>query len=69
MREFRPIFSEDPRDLEVASEWAKEEIEKMKREEAASDRIMERIRPLLEKMSNQRKNSNVAIPFGKATPR
>lgn len=46
MREFRPKLSEDPRDLEGASEWAKEEIEKMKREEAASDRIMERIRPL-----------------------
>ncbi len=55
MSTYKPILSDDPKDLEGASEWAKDQIKKIEREEAAADRIMDRIRPLLEKMSQKRK--------------
>lgn len=55
MSTYKPILSDDPKDLEGASEWAKDQIKKIEREEVAADRIMDRIRPLLEKMSQKRK--------------
>ena len=55
MSTYKPILSDDPKDLEGASEWAKDQIKKIEREEAAADRIMDRIRPLLEKMSQKKK--------------
>lgn len=45
---FEPNMSEDPKALEGAAEWAKAELDKIEKEEAASKIVYERIRPLRE---------------------
>lgn len=49
MRRFGNILSDDPKDLEGALEWAKKEIERMKREDEATAEVRMEMRPILER--------------------
>ena len=46
MTEFRPILSEDPKALKGATEWADEELERIKKEKEDAKVIYERIKRL-----------------------
>lgn len=54
MREFRPILSDDPKDLEGAAEWAKAEIERMEKEEKSQKVLMEHMRPFIMEIAMKR---------------
>ena len=47
MREFKPILSEDPKDMVGASEWAKAELERMEKQEKSQVALMEHMRPYI----------------------
>lgn len=54
MKEFRPILSDDPKDLEGAAEWAKAELERMEKQEKSARELLEHIRPLVMEIAVKR---------------
>lgn len=54
MREFKPVLSDDPKDLEGAVEWSKAEIERMEKEEKSQKVLMEHMRPIIMEIAMQR---------------
>ena len=46
MTPFKPILSENPNALEGATEWADEELERIKKEKEDAKVIYDRIKPL-----------------------
>lgn len=54
MKEFRPILSDDPKDLEGATEWVKAEIERMEKEEKSQKVLMEHMCPFIMEIAMKR---------------
>lgn len=49
------VLSEDPKDLEGASEWAEAEIDRIEREKEAAREITIELRPYIERARQKRK--------------
>ena len=49
------VLSEDPKDLEGASEWAQGEIKRMEREREAAKELTIELRPYIERARQKRK--------------
>lgn len=54
MKKFRPILSDDPKDMEGAAEWAKAELARMEKQEKSEKELLEHIRPFIMEIAVKR---------------